>query len=114
MVHWIFPEPERLDGLACSKKIKYHSHGIYSKSNVNLQATLYVNPPGEGRKVPMAHVGDELVHVIRGEVLFYLNDQECRLEEGGLMHCRSEALHSRVNPGRWESVLIIVNTPPNW
>lgn len=91
-----------------------YCEALVRKSNTNLQATLYVNPPGEGRKVPMAHVGDELVYVIRGEVLFRLNDQEYHLEEGDLMHYRSEALHSWVNPGKWESVLIIVNTPPNW
>lgn len=91
-----------------------YCEALVHKSNANLQATLYVNPPGEGRKVPMAHVGDELAYVIRGEVLFYLNDQEYHLEEGDLMHYRSEALHSWVNPGKRESVLIIVNTPPNW
>ncbi|MCF8063010.1 MAG: XRE family transcriptional regulator [Deltaproteobacteria bacterium] len=91
-----------------------YCEALVRKSSANLQATLYVNPPGEGRKVPMAHVGDELVYVIRGEALFTLNDQEYLLKEGDLMHYRSEALHSWVNPGKWECVLLIVNSPPNW
>jgi transcriptional regulator with XRE-family HTH domain len=91
-----------------------YCEALIRKSGSNLQATLYVNPPGEGRKVPMAHVGEEMVYVIRGEVLFTLNDQEYHLNEGDLMHYRSETLHSWVNPGKWESVIIIVNTPPSW
>ncbi|MGD2124498.1 MAG: cupin domain-containing protein [Desulfobacteraceae bacterium] len=62
----------------------------------------------------MSHVGEEVVYVIRGELIFYLNDQEYHLREGDLMHYRSEALHSWYNPGKFENVIIIVNSRPNW
>ncbi len=91
-----------------------HCESLVRKSSSNLQATLYRNPPGEGRKMPMSHVGEELVYVILGEAVFRLNDQEYHLEEGDLMQYRSETLHSWHNPGESESVIIIVNTPPNW
>jgi len=91
-----------------------YCEALIRKSSANLQATIYVNPPGEGRKVPMAHIGEEVAYVLRGEVLFTLNDQEYHLCEGDLMHYRSETLHSWINPGKWESAVLIVNTPPNW
>lgn len=91
-----------------------YCEALIKRSSADLQATFYVNPPGEGRKVPFGHVGEELLYVIRGQVLFSLNDEEYHLNEGDLIHYRSEALHSWVNPGKWESVVLVVNTPPSW
>jgi transcriptional regulator with XRE-family HTH domain len=91
-----------------------YCESLIRKSGPNLQATLYINPPGEGRKAPMSHIGEELVYVIRGELTYYLNDQEYHLREGDLMYYRSESLHSWYNPGKWENVIFVVNTPPNW
>lgn len=91
-----------------------YCESMIRKSGTNLQATLYINPPGEGRKTPMSHIGEEMVYVTRGKVTFHLNDQIYQLNEGDLMHYRSEAQHWWINPGKFESVMIIVNTPPNW
>ncbi len=66
------------------------------------------------RKSSMSHRGDEMVYVIRGAVTFHLNDQVYELAEGDLMHYRSEAQHWWYNPGKFESAMIVVNTPPNW
>lgn len=91
-----------------------YCESLVRKSSAKLQATLYVNPPGQGRKVASSHIGEELVYVIRGEVIYYLNDQEYHLREGDLMYYRSETLHRWHNPGKWENVIFIVNSPPNW
>lgn len=91
-----------------------YCEALIKKSSADLQATFYVNPPGEGRKVPFGHVGEELLYVIRGEVLFSLNDEKHLMQEGDLIHYRSEALHSWINPGKQESVVLVVNTPPSW
>jgi len=91
-----------------------HSESLIRKSNSNIQATLYRNPPGEGRKFPFSHGGEEFVYVIKGEVLFSLNNQECHLEEGDSMYYRSELNHSWVNPGEEESVILVFNSPQVW
>jgi len=91
-----------------------YCESLVRRNSANLQATLYVNPPGQGRKVASSHIGEELVYVIRGEVIYYLNDQEYHLQEGDLMYYRSETLHRWYNPGKWENVIFIVNSPPNW
>lgn len=91
-----------------------YCESLVRKSSANLQATLYVNPPGQGKKIASSHVGEELVYVIRGELVYYLNDQEYHLYEGDLMYYRSETLHHWHNPGKWENVIFIVNSPPNW
>ncbi|MFP4035930.1 MAG: helix-turn-helix domain-containing protein [Desulfobacteraceae bacterium] len=91
-----------------------YCEALIRKSGANLQATFYKSPPGEGRKVPFGHVGEELLYVVSGEVLFRLNDEEYHLYEGDLIHHRSEALHSWINPGKKDCVVLVVNTPPSW
>ena len=90
------------------------SESLIRQGRANIQATLYTNPPGQGRMSPASHNGEEFVHVIKGRVVYSLNDQTYRLEEGDSMYYRSEALHSWYNPGEEESVIIIFNTPANW
>jgi len=90
------------------------SESLIKKSNSNIQVTLYTNPPGEGRKIPFSHQGEELVYVIKGEVLFFLNDQKYHLKTGDSMYYRSEANHSWVNPGNDDCLIIIFNSPQAW
>ena len=90
------------------------SESLILKSNSNIQATLYTNPPGEGRKLAFSHSGEEFVYVIRGEVLFSLNNQEYHLKEGDSMYYRSEINHSWINPGKKENVILIFNSPQVW
>ena len=85
---------------------------LIGKGHINLQATLFVNPPGEGRKKPQSHVGEEFVYVIMGETLIRLNDKEYHLNEGDSIVYRSETQHSFENPGQFQNVMIIVNSPP--
>jgi len=91
-----------------------HSESLIRKSNSNIQATLYRNPPGEGRKSPFSHHGEEFVYVIKGEVLFYLNNMEYHLKEGDSLYYRSGLNHSWMNPCKEESVIIIFNSPQVW
>ena len=90
------------------------SESLIRKSSSNIQATLYSNPPGEGRKFPFSHPGEEFVYVIEGEVLFKLDDQELILKEKDSMYYRSEVNHSWTNPGKKRSVLLIFNSPQAW
>jgi len=91
-----------------------YSESLIRKSTSNIQATLYRNPPGEGRKFPFSHGGEEFVYVVKGEVLFSLNKEEYHLKEGDSMYYRSELNHSWMNPGEEDSVIIIFNSPQVW
>lgn len=91
-----------------------YCESLIPKGNLGLQSTLYINPPGEGRTKPASHMGEEFVYVLTGEVIFHLGDQEYHLHEGDSMFYRSETPHSWINPGKWQAVFIIVNTPQSW
>ncbi|MEW5722294.1 MAG: cupin domain-containing protein [Thermodesulfobacteriota bacterium] len=91
-----------------------YCESLIRQGRANIQATLYRNPPGEGRRFPSSHSGEEFVYVVEGEVIYTLHDQEYHLREGDSMYYRSEAPHSWYNPGGRESVMVIFNTPPYW
>ena len=91
-----------------------HCESLILEGSPNIQATLYINPPGDGRVAPSSHLGEEFVFIVKGGVVYTLNDQQYHLEEGDSMYYRSEALHSWINPGDQESVMVIINTPPFW
>ena len=91
-----------------------YCESLIRKSGVSLQATLYISQPGEGRKIPFSHAGEEFVYVIEGEILFFLNDEKYRLQEGDSMYYRGEAQHSFINSGPFQSKIILVNTPQHW
>ena len=91
-----------------------YCESLIRKGSANIQSTLYINPSKDGRRQPNSHSGEEFVYVVKGEVIYTLNNQEYHLKEGDSMYYRSEALHSWVNPGEEDSVMIIFNTPAFW
>jgi quercetin dioxygenase-like cupin family protein len=88
-----------------------YSESLIRKSNSNIQATLYINPPGGGRRTPVSHYGEEFIYVITGEILFRLGKEKHHLMAGDSIHFRSEIMHSWVNPGEIESKAISFNSP---
>jgi mannose-6-phosphate isomerase-like protein (cupin superfamily) len=88
-----------------------YSESLIRKSNSNIQATLYINPPGEGRRTPVSHHGEEFIYVITGEILIFLGKEKHHLKAGDSIHFRSEVMHSWVNPGKKVSRVISFNSP---
>lgn len=91
-----------------------YTESLIRKSSSNIQATLYVNPPGDGRKTQVSHKGEEFIYVIKGEVLFFLGKEKYHLEEGDSIYFRSEITHSWVNNGKKESKILSCNSPQAW
>ncbi len=79
-----------------------------------LQATLcHMDEPGQGLTHDFTHSGEEVIHVISGEVDYYVGAECYRLTAGDSIWHRSEVPH------RWTSVseravTLHVNTPPAW
>ena len=88
-----------------------YSESLIRNSSSNIQATLYVNPPGEGRRTPVSHYGEEFLYVITGEILIFLGKEKHHLKAGDSIHFRSEVMHSWVNPGKKVSEFISFNSP---
>ena len=91
-----------------------YSESLIRKSNSNIQATIFVNPPGKGRNTPFSHCGEEIVYIVKGSILFSLGDEKHKLRAGDSIYYRSELPHSWVNMGKKECTMIVFNSPQVW
>lgn len=91
-----------------------YSESLIRKTNSNIQATLVINPPGEGRRIPFTHIGEEFVYIIKGSIMFYLDDKTYSLKEWDSMYYSSALPHRWENIGKKDCVMLIFNSPQVW
>jgi DNA-binding transcriptional MerR regulator/quercetin dioxygenase-like cupin family protein len=61
-----------------------------------------------------AHEGEEFLYVLRGELAITLHGEEYRLRHGDSFYFESATPHRWKNPGRAETWVLWVNTPPTF
>ncbi len=61
-----------------------------------------------------AHEGEEFLYILRGELDITLHDEEYRLRHGDSFYFESATPHRWKNPGRAETWILWVNTPPTF
>ncbi|HEY6126635.1 MAG TPA: cupin domain-containing protein [Candidatus Acidoferrum sp.] len=61
------------------------------------------------------HEGEEFLHILRGEFEIWLNtDEHYRMKSGDSLYFQSSTPHRWRNPGKTESWLLWINTPPTF
>ncbi|MCW2498628.1 MAG: Cupin 2 conserved barrel domain protein [Frankiales bacterium] len=63
-------------------------------------ARATVEPGASSGDRPLVHPGEELVHVLDGQLEFVVNEQVYRLKPGDSLHFRTVQTHSWRNPGK--------------
>src|SRR5438270_2855286 len=83
--------------------------------NTAMEPHLFRIKPRGGSGESYSHEGEEFLHVFRGEFEIWLGDAEhyC-LKTGDSLYCESTTPHRWRNPGRVETCLLWVNTPPTF
>jgi transcriptional regulator with XRE-family HTH domain len=61
-----------------------------------------------------SHEGEEFLYVLRGELDIALDDEEYRLKPGDSFYFESSMPHHWKNPGKSETWVLWVNTPPTF
>jgi len=80
-----------------------------------MEPHLFRIKPGGGSGESYSHEGEEFLHILRGEFEIWLNSQEhYRLKPGDSLYFESSTPHRWRNPGRSETWLLWVNTPPTF
>jgi len=83
--------------------------------NTAMEPHLFRIKPGGGSGESYAHEGEEFLHVLRGEFEIWLDNQgHYRLKSGDSLYFESSTPHRWKNPGRTESWILWVNTPPTF
>ena len=82
--------------------------------NTVMEPHLFHVAPGAGSGESYTHVGEEFLYVLKGELQIFLRDQEYRLTAGDSFYFESAVPHKWMNPGRAETAILWVNTPPTF
>jgi DNA-binding transcriptional MerR regulator/quercetin dioxygenase-like cupin family protein len=80
-----------------------------------MEPHLFRIKPGGGSGESYSHEGEEFLHILRGAFEIWLDSKEhYRLEPGDSLYFESSTPHRWRNPGRSETWLLWVNTPPTF
>jgi DNA-binding transcriptional MerR regulator/mannose-6-phosphate isomerase-like protein (cupin superfamily) len=79
-----------------------------------MEPHLFRIKPAAGSGESYAHEGEEFLFVLRGELKIALDGEEYHLKRGDSFYFESATPHRWKNPGRSETWLLWVNTPPTF
>jgi DNA-binding transcriptional MerR regulator/quercetin dioxygenase-like cupin family protein len=83
--------------------------------NTAMEPHLFRVKPGGGSGESYSHEGEEFLHILRGEFEIWLDRKEhYRLKPGDSLYFESSTPHRWKNPGRRETWLLWINTPPTF
>jgi DNA-binding transcriptional MerR regulator/quercetin dioxygenase-like cupin family protein len=83
--------------------------------NTAMEPHLFRIKPGGSSGESYTHEGEEFLHVLRGQFEIWLNqDEHYLLEPGDSLYFQSSTPHRWKNPGKTESWLLWINTPPTF
>jgi len=80
-----------------------------------MEPHLFRIAPSAGSGESYAHDGEEFLYIIRGSLEIVLDGGERqRLEEGDSFYFESSNEHHWKNPGKKETLVLWINTPPTF
>jgi len=82
--------------------------------NTVMEPHLFRIAPEAGSGDPYTHEGEEFIYVLSGDLEITLDGEEHRLKAGDSFYFESNTPHRWKNPGRKETVVLWVNTPPTF
>ncbi len=82
--------------------------------NTVMEPHLFRIAPEAGSGDPYTHEGEEFLYVLSGDLEITLDGEEYRLKPGDSFYFESATPHRWKNPGRKETVVLWVNTPPTF
>ncbi len=82
--------------------------------NTVMEPHLFRVAPEAGSGDSYTHEGEEFLYVLRGELVITLEKDQYRLKAGDSFYFESATPHHWKNPGRAETWVLWVNTPPTF
>ncbi|MBI4587491.1 MAG: cupin domain-containing protein [Candidatus Rokubacteria bacterium] len=76
-----------------------------------MDAFILTFPIHNRADVLTAHEGEELIYVLRGEILFQLGDEGIPLQAGDCVYFKSEIPHMGKNVGKVDAEVLMVTSP---
>jgi DNA-binding transcriptional MerR regulator/mannose-6-phosphate isomerase-like protein (cupin superfamily) len=87
---------------------------LLARGHTVLEPHMFHVEPGGGSGSAYSHEGEEFMYLLQGELDICLGDENYRLRAGDSMNFQSSTPHEWRNPGKKETVILWVNTPPTF
>jgi mannose-6-phosphate isomerase-like protein (cupin superfamily) len=82
--------------------------------NTVMEPHLFRIAPGAGSGESYTHEGEEFLFVLRGRLDISVNSEPYQLKTGDSFYFESATPHHWRNPGKTETLVLWVNTPPTF
>jgi len=100
------------------RKVLHAGNGVTMEllawGNTVMEPHLFRIAPDAGSGESYSHEGEEFLYVLRGELHIALNGENYRLKQGDSFYFESATPHQWKNPGKKETLVLWVNTPPTF
>ena len=103
---------------AAERRILQGSEGVQmellASGKIIMEPHLFRVAPGAGSGEFYSHEGEEFLFLTRGRLVIELEDREFSLGRGDSFYFESKIPHRWFNPGKTETVILWINTPPTF
>lgn len=82
--------------------------------NAVMEPHLFQIRPGAGSGESYSHEGEEFLFILRGQLKISLEGEDYKLRAGDSFYFESNTPHSWLNPGRSDTLVLWINTPPTF
>ena len=82
--------------------------------NTVMEPHLFRIAPDAGSGDPYTHEGEEFLYILRGDLEIVVEGEQYRLKPGDSFYFESATPHRWKNPGRKETLVLWINTPPTF
>jgi DNA-binding transcriptional MerR regulator/uncharacterized RmlC-like cupin family protein len=87
---------------------------LLASGKITMEPHLFRVAPGAGSGESYSHEGEEFLFVIVGRLTIFLGDEEYNLSTGDSFYFDSSISHRWYNPGKKDSKILWINTPPTF
>lgn len=87
---------------------------LLASGKITMEPHLFRIAPGSGSGESYSHEGEEFLYVVRGRLGIELGGEEYQLHSGDSFYFTSKTPHRWFNPGKTETQILWINTPPTF
>jgi DNA-binding transcriptional MerR regulator/uncharacterized cupin superfamily protein len=87
---------------------------LLASGKITMEPHLFRVAAGAGSGDYYSHDGEEFLYLVRGRLAIWLDQEEFQLRAGDSFYFTSQTRHRWHNPGKTETVILWINTPPTF
>ena len=87
---------------------------LLASGKITMEPHLFRVAPGAGSGESYSHEGEEFLYLVRGRLDIELAGEKFQLGVGDSFYFSSKTQHRWVNPGKTETLILWINTPPTF